>query len=321
MDDGGSHPQSHIPSLVSSTQALQYLLNRSEAPMSKTSDPSSGGSLFGSIGRSMSRSASSLRFRRSDALMLQDAINDATVKGKGRESHLDSSKMYKHDSQSEPKLTPKPSKRRLSTATGSILLDSAKRSGTPAAEYQHYIQEVGSPRSVRSYRPSSRLSMGGSLAADESLEIVDRREAIGQDGHGYEGLENVRACCNGEHDVGRLSVSRKQHSHNHQHNHHSGNSASRNNSVASRASSRLSKSKIPPMPTLPSTSLLTAAVGGNEVEEPSSPSLRARSLSSTQRHKSKQGTIEPVPKLPAGLAQPDAMKSGAGTLKAQRSNV
>lgn len=60
----------------------------------------------------------------------------------------------------------------------------------------------GSPRSVRTF---DYLGAG----ANESVEVVDRNEIpndydlMADDEH-WEGLENVRACCGGKHDVGSL---------------------------------------------------------------------------------------------------------------------
>lgn len=73
-----------------------------------------------------------------------------------------------------------------------------KRSGTAADEYERQ-NAFGSPRSVRTY--------SGLIGANESIEVVDRSEIpvdFDDDEDGYEGLENVRACCGGKHDVGSL---------------------------------------------------------------------------------------------------------------------
>lgn len=208
----------------------------------------------------MPRSISSLRFRpKSDAFALStnvDGMTEATVRqrGKGIEGVPASPKragtamsyssasghtpvaasaaMYKHETRSEPRLTPKPTpgeggahtmsstakgKRKMSTLTQA---SAQKRSNTPAADYQQYMAEFGSPRSVRSHRPSSRMSIGNALVDDQdnddtgSVELVDRRDVLGEDA-GFDGLVNVRACCDGEHDVGALSVPRRRHHHHH----------------------------------------------------------------------------------------------------------
>lgn len=90
-----------------------------------------------------------------------------------------------------------------------------KRLGTPAAEFLKNMTEA--PRSARSIKTTfstyndplhhrRRHGQGG----NESVEIVDGTEvSLSYDSRaddtmddGFEGLENVRACCNGKHDVG-----------------------------------------------------------------------------------------------------------------------
>lgn len=206
---------------------------------------------------------------------------DATVvpRNRGRSGTAGKS-LYNIETISDTKLTPKPSTKKKSSTGAHTSASTYKRSDTPAADYQHFIAEFGSPRSVRSYGGTHLV---GGTGADESMEVIDRRDVLGVDqdgqGNGYEGLENVRACCNGEHDVGRLSVSRK---HNHHHHHHHGRQSdkrsSRSNSVASKAS-RLSSHRLQTpsseRPPLPPNMFLT--------EDPGSPSLRARTLSSNRQ--------------------------------------
>ena len=266
-------------------QAINYLLGRpDDAPAVEVAEvpgtPTSG--RFSNLGRSMTRSASSLRFRqKSEPSNLTDAGKDTTIVPANRGKDKRISDIYKHETMSETRITPKPARRKMSSATNPSVL--YKRSDTPAAEYQHYLAEFGSPRSVRSYRLDHDLG-------DESMEIIERKDVMGAE-EGYEGLENVRACCNGEHDVGKLSTSKRAH-HDHTHNHkqrHGQNSAttnlsSRHNSVASRTSSHFGKKRelAPPIP-LPAMNMLG---GSGALDDPGSPSLRARSLSSTNKRRS-----------------------------------
>ncbi|KAG6908006.1 hypothetical protein DXG01_006541 [Tephrocybe rancida] len=84
------------------------------------------------------------------------------------------------------------------SARGSI----GKRSGTPAAEYLRWGPE--SP-----YSPSKSFV---DVPRPEELDFELHGEAMSDDG--YEGLENVRACCDGRHTVGHSG----HHHHHHQHN-------------------------------------------------------------------------------------------------------
>lgn len=75
---------------------------------------------------------------------------------------------------------------------------SNKRANTAAAEFLLQASEFGSPRSVKSsFSPR---------AVHSSVDVIDREEAVddaaSDDQVDYEGLENVRACCDGKHDVG-----------------------------------------------------------------------------------------------------------------------
>ncbi|KAG8894303.1 hypothetical protein FRB99_001361 [Tulasnella sp. 403] len=76
-----------------------------------------------------------------------------------------------------------------------------KRPGTPAAEYLRWAEEAQSPtRSVRSYPHASRTD-------DEEPDNVDAaagEESFELNDEGFEAMENVRACCDGEHDLGAL---------------------------------------------------------------------------------------------------------------------
>lgn len=109
---------------------------------------------------------------------------------------------------SDSRLTPKASRgSRLSLGgLGSRPATSAvKRSGTAAEEYERRAM-VGSPRSLRTFD-----FLGKNV--NESIEVVRKSEIpsdfdlMADDEH-WEGLENVRACCGGKHDVGSLGRKR-----------------------------------------------------------------------------------------------------------------
>jgi hypothetical protein len=102
-------------------------------------------------------------------------------------------KMYNLGSQSDSRLTPKPSRGKLSMAT---YMSTYKRPGTAAEEFERRTT-FGSPRSLRTFSDF--------IGGDESIEMVDRSEIpadLGddEDDDAWEGLENVRACCDGKHD-------------------------------------------------------------------------------------------------------------------------
>jgi Meiotic cell cortex C-terminal pleckstrin homology len=75
-----------------------------------------------------------------------------------------------------------------------------KRSGTPAAEYLRWA-ERGGP-----YSPTRSYERVGQQDDELDFELHDGNMSDG----GFEGLENVRACCDGRHTVG----------HHHHHHHH-----------------------------------------------------------------------------------------------------
>lgn len=83
-----------------------------------------------------------------------------------------------------------------------------KRSGTPAAEYLRWGGPDGpySPAKEFEHIPSQE---------DGELDFELHDETLSDEG--YEGLENVRACCDGRHTVGR---SGKVHHHHHDHHDH-----------------------------------------------------------------------------------------------------
>lgn len=83
-----------------------------------------------------------------------------------------------------------------------------KRSGTPAAEYLRYGGAEGpySPSKDFEHIPSQE-------EGDLSFELHDGTLSD----EGYEGLENVRACCDGRHTVGRSGKDHVHHHHHHDH--------------------------------------------------------------------------------------------------------
>jgi len=97
-----------------------------------------------------------------------------------------------------------PSFSRLSTYPASI----GKRAGTPAAEYLRWNGgEPGSPSSAYHQVPDN-------VAYDDDLDFHVHDHDPEREG--FDGLENVRACCDGAHDVGTLS-GRRHHHHHHDH--------------------------------------------------------------------------------------------------------
>ena len=93
-----------------------------------------------------------------------------------------------------------------------------KRAGTPAAEYLRWQDAPYSPE--KSFEHVQEGSGGGAGHPDEEEDEDEDEEldfelndASLSDG-GFEGLENVRACCDGKHTVG--------HSHQHPHHHDGG---------------------------------------------------------------------------------------------------
>jgi len=87
-----------------------------------------------------------------------------------------------------------------------------KRPGTPAAEYLRWADEAQSPtKSIRRFRPDEQPEQEdyeNAEGAEETFELAEAEQ--------FEGLENVRACCDGAHDLGTLSR-RPGHHHHHSH--------------------------------------------------------------------------------------------------------
>ncbi|KAI0300157.1 hypothetical protein B0F90DRAFT_1630116 [Multifurca ochricompacta] len=81
-----------------------------------------------------------------------------------------------------------------------------KRSGTPAAEYLRYAGPEGPYSPTKSFE-----QVQGGVGEDEELDFELHDESMSE--NGFEGLENVRACCDGLHTVGG-------HHHHHPHHHH-----------------------------------------------------------------------------------------------------
>ena len=96
-----------------------------------------------------------------------------------------------------------------------------KRPGTPAAEYLRWAEVPQSPtRSIRSYRQSQSYRTD---VEDEDYEAVEAAEETFElHDEPFEAMENVRACCDGEHDLGTLSrrPGQPHHHHHHQHQQH-----------------------------------------------------------------------------------------------------
>ncbi|KAH9042692.1 hypothetical protein EDB85DRAFT_1916285 [Lactarius pseudohatsudake] len=93
-----------------------------------------------------------------------------------------------------------------STSQLSIGGSIGKRSGTPAAEYLRYPGPEGP------YSPTKSFEQGGVGEEDLDFELHDGSMSD----NGFEGLENVRACCDGLHTVGG---NHQHHTHHHHHPH------------------------------------------------------------------------------------------------------
>lgn len=104
-----------------------------------------------------------------------------------------------------------------------------RRSGTPAAEYMRaypssdhvsrpYPDPISPTRAARSLQ--QRFEDALTRNDDDDYENVDSQSMANGEleihpDDGYDGIENVRACCDGEHDLNALSS--KVHHHPHQH--------------------------------------------------------------------------------------------------------
>ncbi len=86
-----------------------------------------------------------------------------------------------------------------------------KRSGTPAAEYLRWNGPDAPNSPTKSFE-----RIPGQDDADYDFELHEDTMSDG----GFEGLENVRACCDGRHTVGRSGKIEHHHHHDdHNHNH------------------------------------------------------------------------------------------------------
>ncbi|KZV93038.1 hypothetical protein EXIGLDRAFT_646596 [Exidia glandulosa HHB12029] len=101
-------------------------------------------------------------------------------------------------------ITPKGFAQRSQTSVG-------KRTGTPALEYLRWAERATSPTP----EPYEYIHGPGN-GEDLDFEINDS----GDMDDAYEGLDNVRACCDGMHDLGTLSKAGGKHHHHHHHHHH-----------------------------------------------------------------------------------------------------
>ena len=94
-----------------------------------------------------------------------------------------------------------------STSQLSIGGSIGKRSGTPAAEYLRYPGPEGP------YSPTKSSEQSG-FGEEQDVDFELHDETMSD--NGFEGLENVRACCDGLHTVG----GNLQHTHHHHHHPH-----------------------------------------------------------------------------------------------------
>ncbi|EJD03472.1 uncharacterized protein FOMMEDRAFT_20543 [Fomitiporia mediterranea MF3/22] len=131
-----------------------------------------------------------------------------------RTGRTEASGMSNESPWSVTNVTPRGTRRSRSRVSmaGSV----GKRSNTPAAEYLRWIDGPGSPgaNSVRGFEFGSQSA---DAADDEELDF-EIHDSITSEREGFEGLENVRACCDGRHTVGRDS-GMYEHHHHHNHDH------------------------------------------------------------------------------------------------------
>lgn len=86
-----------------------------------------------------------------------------------------------------------------------------KRTGTPAAEYLRWA----TPESPYSPTRSFEQVLSGNGQDDDELEF--ELHGGSQSDNDFEGLENVRACCDGRHTVGPPGHHHHPHHHTHEH--------------------------------------------------------------------------------------------------------
>jgi hypothetical protein len=201
----------HAPSLTNASQAINYLLTRPEpnSDSGRVSVDSPTARRRGSVSNLFGPGASS---------KLREGVGRGPSSPHFSTPHekQGAGQMYTHSSASEPRLTPRVPNRHSHFPY--------KRPGTPAAEFLEATADYGSPRSPRKAVISSPTKFGSDW--DESMQIIDPSEIDYDDGDlddeegeasvGFDGVENVRACCDGAHSLTELSMSaRKRHLHNH----------------------------------------------------------------------------------------------------------
>ena len=103
-------------------------------------------------------------------------------------------------------VTPRGQRSRSQISLGGSM---SKRSGTPAAEYLRWAEAPNSPSKEYEHIPGGR--------DEEDLDFELHDDTLSDEG--FEGLENVRACCDGRHTVGRSGRIIHNHDHHHHHNH------------------------------------------------------------------------------------------------------
>lgn len=162
-----------VPDLAA--QAINYLLARPEADTPATDDGPGATPVPDSVRSHLSR------FRSADsrgAFMTPPAIRSAIYGTPSRTASTD-----RLTARGRPSLG----------TTGT----STKRANTAAADFLRQASEFGSPRSMKSsFSPQFTDGSADVITRDEAME-----DAASDDGD-FEGLENVRACCDGKHDVG-----------------------------------------------------------------------------------------------------------------------
>lgn len=85
-----------------------------------------------------------------------------------------------------------------------------KRSGTPAAEYLRWGADGP-------YSPTNPFEHVPGGQEEEDLDFELHEDSMSDEG--FQGLENVRACCDGKHTVGGHDHHHHHHHHHNQHNH------------------------------------------------------------------------------------------------------
>ncbi|KLO07082.1 hypothetical protein SCHPADRAFT_1001921 [Schizopora paradoxa] len=95
-----------------------------------------------------------------------------------------------------------------------------KRAGTPAAEYMRWTSDGPASPGALSLNGFEYVDPNpGEDDDDLDFEIHDSTMQE-QEGDAFEGMENVRACCDGRHTVGRAGHDHHHHHHHDQHHHH-----------------------------------------------------------------------------------------------------